>query len=148
MISTIKKTQTYLQEYIFHQQLRQPPIHMFLTQSLCSVLHSIPYSNLRDWAEHPQIIRCHENKEGMWDSGVSALTYNPIGVFLHDQWEFPAVCVGSIFSLSLRCLTGAALRDLRKIGSIPVTSLWEVKHLFWDEFLSLLSPDFHFSSCN
>lgn len=52
---------------------------MFLIQSLCSILHSILHFNLRNRARHRQVRHFLENKEGMWNGGVSALTYKLVG---------------------------------------------------------------------
>ena len=48
---------------------------MFLIQSLCSILHSILHFNPRNRARQRQVRHFLENKEGMWNGGVFALTY-------------------------------------------------------------------------
>ena len=128
---------------------------MFLTQSLGSVLHSLLYFNLRNWAEEAQIAHYHGYKEGRemeylrWVQPNRLLSFRD---FLERSMSTPCR-----FQLSLHflCVTQVSatttLQDLKKIGSRPVSHiLREVKHLLWDTSQFLLYPrsHFHFLSCD
>lgn len=121
--SVLLKKQNYLQVYgpqiveVAFQSICFPP------QGLYSVLHGILFSNLRDGAEHPQIIHCHENKDG---SEIVEYLCRPTTQqgFSVPRSEFSTgLSRMYFFSVSLRYLTEATPQELWKTGSIPIMYL-------------------------